>query len=142
MLAIAVPALALAGAYVSQYGFGLHPCEMCWWQRWPHFVALALALLATQVRANRPLLWLAALAIAVSGAIGIFHAGVEYDWWEGITGCATLDLNGGSFYDAIQAAPITRCIPQAVGPANAKNAGFTHGSHRMLPAPVSIRMLA
>ena len=109
VLAIAVPALALAGAYVSQYGFGLHPCEMCWWQRWPHFAALALALLATQVRTNRPLLWLAGLAIAVSGAIGIFHAGVEYDWWEGITGCATLKLDGGSFYEAIQAAPITRC---------------------------------
>jgi disulfide bond formation protein DsbB len=36
-LALALPALLLAGAYVSEYGFGLYPCEMCWWQRWPHF---------------------------------------------------------------------------------------------------------
>ena len=27
-LAAGVPALLLAGAYVSEYGFGLFPCEM------------------------------------------------------------------------------------------------------------------
>jgi disulfide bond formation protein DsbB len=31
-LALAVPVVLLGGAYVSQYVFGLHPCEMCWWQ--------------------------------------------------------------------------------------------------------------
>ena len=30
---------------------------------------------------------LAALAVAISGAIGVFHAGVEIGWWEGITQC-------------------------------------------------------
>ena len=108
-LAIAVPALLLAGAYISQYVFGLHPCEMCWWQRWPHFIALGLALLVTQLQISRPLILLAAVAIAVSGLIGVFHAGVEYDWWEGITGCATLERTGGSALDDIMAAPITRC---------------------------------
>ena len=108
-LAIAVPALALAAAYVSQYFFGLHPCELCWWQRWPHFVAMGLALLATQVRSARPLVCLAAAALAVTGLIGVFHAGVEYDWWEGITGCATIASSGGSALDDILAAPITRC---------------------------------
>ncbi len=108
-LAIGVPAALLAGAYISQYGFGLYPCQMCWWQRWPHFAALGLGLLAMQMRASRALISLAALAIAVSGLIGVFHAGVEYDWWEGITGCATIAHTGGSALDNILAAPITRC---------------------------------
>ena len=43
LVALVVPAALLAGAYVSQYAFGLYPCEMCWWQRYPHFAALALA---------------------------------------------------------------------------------------------------
>ena len=87
-LAVLVPAALLGGAYISQYGFGLFPCEMCWWQRYPHFAAVALGLLAFVVKpAARPLVVLAGLAIIVSGLIGGFHAGVEYGWWDGITNC-------------------------------------------------------
>jgi disulfide bond formation protein DsbB len=87
-LAVLVPAALLGGAYVSQYGFGLYPCEMCWWQRYPHFAALALGLAAFAIKpAARPLVVLAGLAIIASGLIGLFHAGVEYGWWDGITKC-------------------------------------------------------
>ena len=108
-LAVALPALLLGGAYVSQYGFGLHPCEMCWWQRWPHFAALAMALLASFVAPKRILVALAALAILASGLIGGFHAGVEYGWWQGITGCATTVEAGGDPLEAILKAPLVRC---------------------------------
>ncbi len=113
-LAIAVPALLLGGAYISQFVFGLFPCEMCWWQRYPHFLALALGLLAAftpqgQIGLKRALFALAALAILASGLIGGFHAGVEYDWWEGITGCATNVAAGGSALENIMNAPIVRC---------------------------------
>ncbi len=113
-LAIAVPALLLGGAYISQYVFGLFPCEMCWWQRYPHFLALALGLLAAftpqgQIGLKRGLIVLAALAILGSGLIGAFHAGVEYDWWDGITGCATHVATGGSALENIMNAPIVRC---------------------------------
>jgi len=108
-VALLAPSLLLAGAYISQYGFGLSPCEMCWWQRYPHFAAVVLAL-AAFVLPPRPLLWLAALAIAASGAIGAFHAGVEYGWWKGVTAC-TADLfhAGGDPLEAIWAAPVVRC---------------------------------
>jgi len=107
-LAMGVPAVLIAGAYVSEYGFGLFPCEMCWWQRYAHFAALALALLSTVV-APRVLVALAALAIMVSGAIGAFHAGVEYGWWEGITACASPVAAGGDPLEAIMNAPLVRC---------------------------------
>ena len=68
---------------------------MCWWQRWPHFVAVGFALLATVAPPRRLWIALAALAILVSGLIGLFHAGVEYDWWEGITGCAVRGIETG-----------------------------------------------
>ncbi len=106
LLALALPAGLLAGAYIGQYVFGLYPCEMCWWQRWPHFAALGLALLA--FIAPPPRLWigLAALAVIVSGVIGGFHAGVEYGWWEGITGCATM---AGVDVMNPASAPLIRC---------------------------------
>lgn len=109
-LALAIPALLLGGAYVSELVFGLHPCEMCWWQRWPHFAALGLALLSYVVPLRAVLTALAALAILTSGAIGLFHAGVEYGWWEGLTGCATIAATEGtSALDAIMNAPMIRC---------------------------------
>jgi disulfide bond formation protein DsbB len=113
-LALAMPVLLLGGAYLGQYAFGLFPCEMCWWQRYAHFAALALAVLAFVVPRSRALVTLAALAIAVSAAIGAYHAGVEYQWWPGLTSCtSTVTAKGGDPLDAIMNAPLVRCdVPQ------------------------------
>ena len=112
LVAFAAPLLLYGGALVSQYGFGLHPCEMCYWQRWPHQAAMVLALLALLLRRNdkamRAFTLLTAVAIAISGVIGIFHAGVEYGFWEGVTTCAT-DDSGPVSLDAIMNAPLIRC---------------------------------
>ena len=108
-LALGVPALLLAGAYVSQYGFGLFPCEMCWWQRYPHFAAVGLGLVATLAAPKRLWIALAGVAILASGLIGGFHAGVEYGWWEGITACASNVATGGDPLEAIMNAPLVRC---------------------------------
>lgn len=107
MLALAVPAGLLAGAYISQYGFGLFPCEMCWWQRYPHFAALGIAIASFVIAPARVWTALAGLAVISSGLIGGFHAGVEYGWWQGITGCATI----GSAVDVMNpaTAPLVRC---------------------------------
>jgi disulfide bond formation protein DsbB len=83
---------------------------MCWWQRYAHFAALVFALLAFVAPQPRGLVGLAALAIAVSAAIGAFHAGVEYHWWEGLTSCTTtVTASGGNPLDAIMNAPLVRC---------------------------------
>ena len=91
-IAFGLPLLLLAGALGSQYLGGLYPCEMCHWQRWPHYAAILVAALSFAVphRPTRMLFVLfAAVLIALSGGIGIFHAGVEYHWWPGITPCST-----------------------------------------------------
>lgn len=116
IVALAAPLLLYGGALVSQYGFGLHPCEMCYWQRWPHQAAIVLAGLALLLRGNdkvmRGLTLLAAVGIAISGAIGVFHAGVEYGLWEGLTTCSS-GASGPISLNDIMAAPITRCdVPQ------------------------------
>jgi disulfide bond formation protein DsbB len=111
-LAFLLPAGLLGGALISQYGFGLYPCEMCMWQRWPHLAAIILALPALLLGSkswSKLLVVAAALAILVSGLIGGFHAGVEYDWWEGLTSCATSIPAGGDILDSIMNAPLVRC---------------------------------
>lgn len=109
LLATATPAVLLAGAYVGQYLFGLPPCEMCWWQRYAHFAALALGLAAFVVPRPAALVVLAASALAVSGAIGAFHAGVEYHWWQGLTACSNAVQAGEDPLAAIMNAPLVRC---------------------------------
>lgn len=111
LLAFAVPAALLGGAYIGQYVFGLYPCEMCWWQRYAHFAALALALLALLRPSARMLTGLAAVAILIGGLIGAYHAGVEYGWWKGFTAC-TSEISFGQGGDPLQAilnAPLIRC---------------------------------
>ncbi len=111
-LALLLPVALLGGAYISQYVFGLYPCEMCWWQRYPHMVAIVFALLAMALRqgpSGALLVRLAALAVLVSGLIGGFHAGVEYGWWEGFTSCTSQTQLGDDPLAAIMNAPVIRC---------------------------------
>jgi disulfide bond formation protein DsbB len=109
-IALALGAVALAlllGALWFQYVDKLPPCELCWWQRYPHIAAVIAglgggALLQMGVldaKLARPIAALAILCVAISGAIGVYHAGVEWHWWKGPSSCTgsafsgTLDLN-------------------------------------------------
>src|SRR5947209_9613473 len=99
LIGFLLPLALLAGAFGSQYFGGLYPCEMCWWQRYAHMVALVPAALAFTASAesarSRTLTLLAALAIAVSGGIGVYHAGVEAKIFQGFTTCTALVTSGG-----------------------------------------------
>ena len=115
-LSLLVPAALLAGAFGSEHLGGLNPCEMCWWQRWPHMAAVAFALVAVAAGGRLPdrgrsFVWLAALAILVSGGIGVYHAGVEAGIFEGITQCSAVDASGTAedVLNRIMNAPIIRC---------------------------------
>ena len=123
-LALAVPAALLGGAYLGQYAFHLIPCEMCWWQRYAHFAALALAFLAFIRPSAKILIWLAALAIMIGGLLGLYHAGVEYGWWQGITACTSEVKLGDDPLSAILDAPMIRCDQVQWSLAGISLAGF------------------
>lgn len=110
LIALLLPLGLLGGALGSQYLGGLHPCEMCYWQRWPHGAAIVLAALAFTAPApsarSRSLTLFAAAAIAISGAIGVYHAGVEAGIFEGFTTCTT---TGGLSLQDIMKIPLVRC---------------------------------
>jgi disulfide bond formation protein DsbB len=115
LIALLLPAALLIGAFGSQYVGGLYPCEMCWWQREAHMVAVVIAALSFTAPAGsmraRNLVLLAAAAIAVSGAIGVYHAGVEAKIFEGFTQCTALSSGGGTadLLKRITHAPLVRC---------------------------------
>ena len=129
-LALLVPAALLAGAWGAQLIGGLYPCEMCHWQRWPHYAALPVAALAFLVtgRARIALVALAALLIAASGVIGVLHAGVEYHWWRGFTACTSpVALEGVTAAERLanlMKQPIVRCDAPQWSFAGVSLAGF------------------
>jgi disulfide bond formation protein DsbB len=118
-LAALVPAALLAGAWGSQIWGGLHPCEMCWWQRYAHLFALAFALCALLGRLAgldrhglvRPLLWFAALAMLASGGIGAYQTGVEAHVLQGPAQCTGTAIKGtpAELIEQIMNASIVSC---------------------------------
>lgn len=115
LVALLLPALLLAGALGSQHLGGLVPCEMCYWQRWAHWTAVGLAtgafLLAALPDRGRSFVWLAALAIAASGTIAVYHAGVEAGVFAGATQCTTMPTGAtpDDILRSVMNAPMIRC---------------------------------
>jgi disulfide bond formation protein DsbB len=84
----------LIGAYGFQYIGGLMPCEMCLWQRIPHWVMLffGAGVLALHYRQNfqsaRLLLGACSIIALISSGLGLWHLGVEQKWWPSPIGCS------------------------------------------------------
>jgi disulfide bond formation protein DsbB len=119
----AVPWLATGGAlaalcvaWIAQYGFGLAPCELCYWQRYAYWAAIAIGILAilqpARTTRRSVALWLLGLAFLATAGIALFHVGVEQKWWQGLATC-TGQIRAGmtpeELEQAIQNAPIVRC---------------------------------
>lgn len=101
-------ALLLGGAYVFQL-LGYAPCKMCLWQRWPHGAAIVIGVVGLAGLNLRLTALLGAAAALTTAGIGIFHTGVERDWWEGPTSCsgggAGLSGLSGESLLSVEAAP-------------------------------------
>ncbi len=91
MAALAIAA-TIGGALVFQYGFGVAPCELCYLQRIPYYVAMPVALLSAFLpngsRTIRLGLAMLALIFLVNVAFGIYHSGVEWKFWAGPAACS------------------------------------------------------
>lgn len=115
-LFVGLGALALIlGALGFQYLGRLPPCEMCMWQRYPHILAgvvgiggfLLVGRGVLSRRAGIALVLATASLVLASGSIGVYHAGVEWHWWQGPQACT-----GAAFHTAGPldlSAPVVRC---------------------------------
>jgi disulfide bond formation protein DsbB len=95
LLMLAAVLFTLGGAWFIQLVLGIQPCPLCLEQRIPYYASLPLlANLILQLRqekvfvARTSALWgLILLAIAIAGAMGAYHAGVEWGFWKGPSDC-------------------------------------------------------
>lgn len=86
---------AILGAFFFQYVIGLTPCPLCLEQRLPYYAAIPAALVVAALAAFRApglvvrlgFLVLAGLMVWAL-ALGVYHAGAEWGFWQGPTSCA------------------------------------------------------
>lgn len=104
-------AALLIGALGFQYLGELPPCKLCIWQRWPHLAAVLLA--GPAVLLGGALLpFLGAIAALATAGIGLYHTGIERDWWQGPTSCTSGpigDISPEELLNQILAAPVVQC---------------------------------
>lgn len=111
LTAVAGSAALLLGAWGFQYIGEMAPCKLCYWQRYPHAVAVVIGILAVLLP-GRWLPLLGGIAALTTSGIGIYHTGVERGWWEGPTTCTSGPIGGltpDQLMDQIMSAPLTRC---------------------------------
>ena len=103
----------LLGAYGFEILGGLAPCQLCYYQRAPYFLAIALSALAWVRPAwGAPLYGLLMLTFLTGAGLGVYHAGVEWKFWPGPASCSALgssDIPLEQLMAQILAAPVVRC---------------------------------
>mgnify|MGYP000656835227 CR=1 FL=1 len=90
MLVVILSALAL------EHIWGYVPCELCLKERWPYYIGIPVAVLAAVSSAfdlpplvTRGLLGLLVIIMLAGAGLSIYHAGVEWKFWEGPSSCTT-----------------------------------------------------
>ena len=117
-LALFLAAASILGALGFEHLGGLAPCALCLEQRYAYYAGVPLiffslvALSAGQARTATVLFVLVALAFLGNTALGVYHAGVEWQFWPGpaaCTGSQQITTNAGNLLDALKQTNVVRC---------------------------------
>lgn len=102
----------LAGAFSFEIIVGLPPCNLCIWQRWPHAIIIAIAVIGLIAIKQNWILLLIVLSAISTGLIGLYHSGVEQEWWSGPSGCSN-QMNSykdiSSLTTSLLEMPVVKC---------------------------------
>jgi len=120
-LAAAMTALAALASILSALAFehlgGYTPCALCLIERYAYYAGIQLAAAAFFLaRSERSgiavlLLGLCGLGFLINAGIGVYHSGIEWQWWAGPEACSagTLAPLTGSLLDALENAKAVSC---------------------------------
>lgn len=122
MVVALMAAATISGAWAFEW-FGYAPCELCLQQRYAYYLGTPLAALAAGAFAAK-WRWLGAIGLALAAAMffansifGAWHAGVEWGFWAGPTGCSgalTKALDASDFMRQLETTKLVRCDEVAI----------------------------
>jgi disulfide bond formation protein DsbB len=119
LLVLVVAAATIAGAWFFQLVLDIQPCPMCLEQRYAYYTIIPLSVLVAIGAAKgapRPLLIAGLVVIALvavgNSVFGVYHAGVEWKFWQGPTDCTgpVVDFGkAGGLLDQLDKVKVVRC---------------------------------
>jgi disulfide bond formation protein DsbB len=115
---IALALLAvIAGAWIFEFA-GYPPCELCLQQRWAYYAGIPIAALLAVLKPTwiRPGLVVLGIMLAANAIFGVYHAGVEWGWWQGPTTCGgggALTTEPGNLLESLKT-PGVLCTEAAI----------------------------
>ena len=111
LVAILGSVLLLSGALAFQYIGGYPPCKLCYWQRYPHIIAIFFGVIYFYTLIAK-IAYISSAAAFLSAAFGAYHFGIEQGFWPGPNTCSSGDvstLSTDALIEQIMSAPITKC---------------------------------
>lgn len=107
---------SLAAAFIGEIFFGLEPCQLCIYQRWPFAIVIAFGLLGLAMRKNATtrtiIVSFCGFTMLTNSGIALYHTGVEQKWWtSAIGGCSVppLNIEEQDWLENIMSAPAKPC---------------------------------
>lgn len=117
-------AAAVGGALAFEHIGGYIPCALCLLQRDPYYYGIPVGIAAIATSAlglpawiTRALLAVVGVMMLIGAGMGVFHAGVEWGFWEGPASCGgggAMTTNAGSLLDDLNAVHGPSCTQAAL----------------------------
>jgi disulfide bond formation protein DsbB len=84
---------SLSFAYIAQYGYGVNPCPMCYYERYIYwFIAVIGCIGYTFPHFSKLMMKFIGITLVVGVGVGVYHLGIENHWWPAPAVCTGVPL--------------------------------------------------
>ena len=104
--------------FILQYEYGILPCKICIWQRWPHIfnIFIALFIISSSSIPNY-IMVLGLINMFLAFILALYHYGLEQNLWDNVFSCSGeikfIDLSAEEILKNLDNTPIKNCEIEA-----------------------------
>ncbi len=104
--------------FILQYEYGILPCKICIWQRWPHIFNIFIALIIIS-SSSIPIyiMVLGLINMFLAFILAFYHYGLEQNLWDNVFSCSGeikfSDLSAEEILKNLNNTPIKNCEIEA-----------------------------
>ena len=109
---------SLLFVFILQYEYGILPCKICIWQRWPHIfnIFIALIIISSSSIPNY-IMVLGLINMFLAFILALYHYGLEQNLWDNVFSCSGEikfnDLSTMEILKNLNNTPIKNCEIEA-----------------------------